>query len=861
MGLRHFIGLHILSALSILVPVMAGAGQAATALEGSDQAKRIAVPSQPIETALNEFARQSGIHVVIDSRIAGNIVSTAVKGELKTEEALNQLLQSTGLIYRVLDGRTISVEKPQARRTSEVGAVNQLHLAQANAASAGVASGQGTENKQDASDKNASGAQLNEIIVTAQKREERIQDVPVPVAVISGETLAATQQLQLRDYYTRIPGLSLTPGIFGAQTLAIRGVNNGPSGAQRAPTVGIMIDDVPYGSSFGKNNGAIPEIDPGDLARVEVLRGPQGTLYGASSMGGLLKFVTTDPSTTGFAGRVEAGTSSVHNGADLGYTARGSVNVPLSDTIAIRASGFTRRDPGYIDNPISGAEGINEQRVSGGRLSALWRPSDALSLKVNALYQTAKADGSSDVYALPGFGDLEQNSIPGGGRYDHKTQAYSATLKAKLGVADLTAVTGYNVVGNFNAFDYSATLGPLVAVAFPGISGTISFLDYETKKFTQEVRLTMPLGARLEWLIGGFYTRERDEDFNHMGAINPATGVEVGTFLDQVLPSRYSEYAAFTDLTWKVTDRFDIQVGARQSRLDQEVSTVYSAGPFNTVVGLANPTIFAASSTKADAFTYLLTPRLKVSPDLLAYARLASGYRAGGPQAGNQLYGIPARYDPDKTLNYELGLKGDFLAHALSIDVSVYHIDWKDIQITQSKQVTPVLRTNYTGNGARAKSQGVELSIESRPLRGLQIAGWVAYNDATLAQDLPLGPSVGLEGNRLPFSSRLSANLSVDGEFPLTATVKGFVGATASYAGDRVGIFQPTPLRQYYPSFTKTDLYAGVRYESWTINLFVNNLTDERGLLTGGRDYNPSPAYASVFIQPRTFGLSLAKDF
>src|SRR6202012_4446346 len=177
------------------------------------------------------------------------------------------------------------------------------------------------------------------------------QDVPVPVTAIRADKLISDNQVRLQDYFTSVPGLSYAPNNQN-QYVTIRGIT---TGGFSNPTVGVVIDDVPFGASNALGGGqVIPDFDPGDLARVEVLRGPQGTLYGASSMGGLLKFVTVDPSTDGVSGRVEAGVSDVSHGAELGYNVRGSINVPLSDTFAMRASAFTREDPGYVDNPVLG---------------------------------------------------------------------------------------------------------------------------------------------------------------------------------------------------------------------------------------------------------------------------------------------------------------------------------------------------------------------------------------------------------------------------------------------------------------------------------------------------------------------------
>src|ERR1700722_14089664 len=199
------------------------------------------------------------------------------------------------------------------------------------------------------------GATLTEIIVTDEKREERLQDVPVPVTVISGAVLTESSQLRLQDYYTQVPSLTTTNGVQSSQAVSIRGL----------PSSTILLDDVPL-------SGVLPDIDPGNLANVEVLRGPQGTLYGANSLGGLIKFVTVEPTSDSVSGRVEAGANSVHNRYDRGYNVRGSVNLPLTPDLAVRAGAFWRQDAGYIDNPMLGIDGINRDVAHGGQLTALW---------------------------------------------------------------------------------------------------------------------------------------------------------------------------------------------------------------------------------------------------------------------------------------------------------------------------------------------------------------------------------------------------------------------------------------------------------------------------------------------------------
>jgi iron complex outermembrane receptor protein len=694
---------------------------------------------------------------------------------------------------------------------------------------------------------------LQEIIVTAQKREENLQDVPVPVSVLNTDKLADNGQVLLRDYYTAVPGLNVTPNYSADQNVSIRGIS---TGGFSTPTVGILVDDVPYGGSIDATAGnQVPDFDPGDLARIEVLRGPQGTLYGANSMGGLVKYVTVDPSTDQFSGRVQAGTDGVYHGDIPGYDVRGSINAPLGDRVAARASTFVRRDPGYIDNPVLGLSGVNEITAAGGRLALMWRPLENLSLKLSGLYQDTRGHGVSEVDLLPGLAALQQNYVAGAGRFDKRIQAYSATLKATLGAVNLISITGYNINKVVDSLDYTPIAGFLTEQKY-GVTGS-PYTDYKKiSKLTQEVRLSASIGPRFEWLLGGFFTREGGPGSDTLAASNPATGEVIAQSLGLFSPnSVFQEFAGFTDLTYHVNDQFDIQLGGRESHLKETIYARLYNGAFAPLfLHVADPTTIPAIGSSDNAFTYLVTPRLKLAPDLMIYARLASGYRPGSPNA--LVPGSPPKSSPDKTANYEFGLKGDFLDHSLSIDASIFHIDWKDIQI-QLRNANGVV---YSANGGKAKSEGIELSATERPLNGLSISGWVAYDNAVLTQALPTtSTAVGADGDRLPDSTRFSGNLSAQQNFPLWSGTDGFVGASFSYVGDREGTFLSTPERQRFPSYTKTDLRAGIKYDTLTANLYVNNVTDQRGVIEGGLGY--VYPFAFVYIQPRTVGLSIAKTF
>jgi len=707
----------------------------------------------------------------------------------------------------------------------------------------------------------AEAVQLEEVIVTAQKKEERLQDVPVPVTAINAVDLVETHQLSIEDYYTRVPGLSLTTSAYGQQSIIIRGITTGVTATN--PTVGVVVDGLPFGSAVG--GGTIfPDIDPSDMQSLEVLRGPQGTLYGASSMGGLVNFITKDPSFTGVSGRLQADVSSVKNGDGPGYGVRGSVNLPLSDTLALRASVSARRDAGFIDNlgyasdlakPI---RGVNEINAYGGHLALLWKPSDNLSVKLGATLQQTKQDGQ-DMIDAAFVESLQQQVVPGLGASNRKYDVYSATVNAKIGGADFTSITGYSINDRHNAADFSSAYGAVADSFFhdpPIYNGDEITEATRTRKFSQELRLNMPLGANVDWLVGGFYTHEDSPYLQQLIAFNEMNGAVVGSAINFNATTVYSEYAAFTDLTVRFTDRFDVQFGGRGSFSEQsflEVDTGPATQAFDN-----NPPPYDYGGklhSKDHAFTYLVTPRFKLTPEIMIYARAASGFRPGGPNGAVPFqFQVDPTYKADKTQNFEVGLKGDLLDHRLTADLSLYYIDWKNIQLHVS---TPT-GFAYNINASSAKSEGAELSLKGKVTDGLVLSGWVAWNEAVVTQTFP-NPSIRADpGDRLPFSPRISGTVAADYDFPLATSVEGFVGLSVNHVGFRFDDFtSPSdPLgRRTLPPYARTDLRAGVRFDPWSVALFANNVTDRRGELL-----NNNVPYVNI-IPPRTIGVTVSRNF
>ena len=703
------------------------------------------------------------------------------------------------------------------------------------------------------------GATSADVIVTAEKREERLQDVPIPVTVLNADSLADNGQVLLRDYFTEVPGLNVQPNLFAVQLITMRGIS---TGGYETPSVGILVDGVPFGDATGEAGHSLPDIDPGHLARIEVLRGPQGTLYGANTMSGIINYVTKEPSTAGSSARIETGTSFVHNGAEPGYNLRASVDAPLRDTLAVRVSGFERHDPGYIDNPVLNDKGVNSAESEGGRIALLWKPTANLSMNLSGLYQHTKGNGLSEAEkgyiqgnSGPTFGDLQQNYIAGAGKSQTTAQAYSATIRYTLGRSKLTSLSGYNRTSLRDTFDYTPFYGSSSGVpGAPTATGGLGLEYVDPYRFTQEIRLAGPMSEKLDYQVGAYYTYDNIPAEYAIYASDPMTGQIAVTYLDDLYPSNYKEYAVFANLTYRVTNRFDIQVGGRESRAtitnEQQTATGLLEGP--------TPQITPGNSYTANAFTYLFTPRYRVSDGVMIYARFASGYRpAGGANSSITINdGAPPGTGPDTTENYEVGLKGDFLGHRLSVDGSIYYIDWRNIQLSLTD---PKSLLGYGANGGGAKSEGVEISSTVRPMAGLTLSGWFSYDNAVLTQALPANSTVfGAAGDRLPNASPFSGNFSAEQQFPLSFGATGFVGGLVTFVGDRYDLFTAAGMpRQHYPAYTKVDLRAGFKDKTWTFNVYANNIADERGILNTV-DLFPNEY---VYITPRTVGISLAKSF
>ena len=742
---------------------------------------------------------------------------------------------------------------------------------------------------------------LQEVVVTAQKREEKLHDVPMGVTAITADALQKEQLVNLEDLQTKVPGLSLTNIQPGVTRVTLRGQNAGGVGS----TVTTYIDDTPFGSSNALANGFgfSGDFDTWDLQRVEVLRGPQGTLYGAGSEGGLLKYVTNPPDPTTFAAAVQGGGEDVAHGDKAG-SGKGMINLPIGERAAFRLSGYYEGLPGYIDDPSLGKQDINHGYRDGVHAALLVNFADNLSIRLNAFGQDLHTNGSpsTDVIGAGGFpltppanqlepqnGDFEQqrflnepntfkyriyngklNWNVGWGTFSSIT-SYGTT--AQTGLVDLTSLAlaaGVPAAGTYGSF--ATSLLPLIPPPPPAgataVAGLAETQSIDIKKWTQEFRLASASNESLEWQVGAFWTHESSVIAQTLPTFYiPTQEYTPLASLENVrLDALYREWAGFAQVTYHFSPQFDIGLGARESKNNQSSDQTITGLLFGSPP--AAPTITSGDSS-ASNFTYSIAPRWHVSRDTLVYGRFATGYRPGGPNLlpAAAPASVERTYQSDQTTNYEVGVRSALLDNRLSIDVAAFLVDWKKIQLFELLQLAGQPPFGINANGGTARSKGLEWTLGLAPVTGLTFTLTGAYVDAYLTSAAP--DAGGNSGDPLPYVPKLSTSLDGDYTWRAFNDLNAFAGATWSYIGSRHNDFSatfgatglaPNP-RPELGSYNTVNLRAGLENGRWTFQLYCKNVTDVRGITyytsTGGANFGGSLNY----VQPRTLGALITARF
>jgi iron complex outermembrane receptor protein len=732
-------------------------------------------------------------------------------------------------------------------------------------------------------------AELKAVIVTANKRPEDVMNVASSISVIDDKKIENLNAVQLTDFAAYVPGLqAVSDGTPGQTRLALRGIAPLSSGA----TVGTYIDDSPVGSNSLYQAATIFMLDllPYDVERVEVLRGPQGTLYGAGAMGGLLKYVTRAPDLAESQFRIGGGFSSVAHGGS-GNDFRLGANVPLvKDQLAMRVSYASNKQPAYIDNLLTGEEDINGVDQTSARLALLWR-GDGVDLKLTAMRQTIDSENNATVSLDPDdyspIGDEFDHAVFVDAPFRKDVDYYAATVNWDLGWGDFTSATGYSKVHTFRRQDVTIDYGSYTNLGLGLPEPGSSYFDNELDltQFTQEFRLASKVGGTFDWLVGAFYTNEEGDNVQHIdlsqldgSPLPPPYEALAGDLATLNLPTSYKELAFFANASYAFTDRFKIGAGVRYAQNDQDFSQ-------DVTSGLLLPIGSSPNKSDESVFTWSFAPQFQLSKDTLLYARAATGYQPGGPNV--KLPGVPDAVNSSTLTSYELGLKSRFADNKVEINIAAFRIDWEDIQVLATFNGA----TGLT-NGGTATSQGVEFSALFQPTANLQLGINGAYTDAGLTEDFPTlvvpsGPYIveqtsGLSTDKMPYTPKWSMSATADYFWEFGASGwEGHVGGGWRWVGDRLNTTTQvqvindaatmTPLLTTVTppleleSYGALDLYASVSNEHWSIRAYVKNAGDSAGYssITDHQNQLTKQVVELVAapILPRTYGLEFDYTF
>jgi outer membrane receptor protein involved in Fe transport len=719
------------------------------------------------------------------------------------------------------------------------------------------------------------------VVVKAQKREQAAIEVPASVTAVDAHRLARSGATKLEDYAAQVPGMAIASN-GGSVQVILRGISTGLS--QAAPTTGVYIDEAPIGSTnnYAVGSGLVPDIDPNELEQIEVLKGPQGTLFGGGAMGGVLRYVTRLPDFNKFGGTITVGGNSVEGG-DNGNTVRFSLNAPASDSVAFRFSGFQRKDAGYVDNPAAlpqydvESEDINGVRTTGGRLALAWKLSDAWRLDAFALTQRRDADGGNwvdvDRNTLEPVGDGLNHSIVVGEDSSTDLDVFNATLHGQIGSFGFVSSTTWQENEADARGDATPSFGLyLFLVTGDPFWGIQQHQVVHTERFSQEFRLeNNAFDDKLFYSFGLYYTNEDSKNqIPSFPAIDLLTGAPKTLYIpgtgipypDQLAKARidssYRELSFFANATYTFNDVFDLQGGIRYGRDNQSFEQEYSGL-------LAFPGVFTEEDTSNNKFQYLLTGHYHPSENNSFYARLATGYRPGGPSAAtpavpNADFSVGA----DSLTSFEAGWKTVAWDDRLSFELAGFHTDWKDIIIQ-----TNFGSTQYFVNGGRAVSQGWESTLGLNPVEGLNLRATLAYTDAQLTEDTDVlvapGVPLGADGDELPFVPEWTSSLVADYSFAAFGDWTATIGGSVNYVGERMSNYSGKNGIEV-PSYTTWNASFSLQNANWLLTLYGNNLNNSDGIIylldrALVPALQPGVPMAAGLIQPRTIGLDVTYRF
>ncbi len=866
------------------------------------------IDAPKLARALIQLTEQTGLQLIYPA--GDKVVDLPARpliGNYTPQAALDRLLKGSGLKYEFLDERTVAIVDPSVKAKVGVSSISTRGEPAAGrlspvttpgGAAQGAlrfarAGGQSEEAKSAQIPARAaeSNSKVEEIIVTATKRAQRIQDVPMSITAITADDIDRRGLVNAGDYLRGVPGANQVEASYGGQAIIIRGLETNTIGQsyRGGSTTATYFGEAPTTNSAGLLASNV-DIKLVDIERVEVLRGPQGTAFGNSSMGGAVRTIPVAPKLEGFEGRLAAGYSVTGGTGDPNDTFQAVVNLPLiSGRLALRAVAYQFSDSGYYRNRAGSdpafqagfvaANGlqafatdedhVGAYRVTGGRISALLQATDKLRFTLTYLTQKNETDGwqgsTSGTYEqlLPRVAPEYVRRGQTGGLYDSRVDIANAVGEYDLGWADLLATFSHIKGGTEYAFPYT--------VFFPTWAASALRIDPHREN-SGEVRLATKLGGAWEALAGLYADKHYDSDTSDaVWHGDPATNFFAPgqRFLSDYFEQRdLKQKAAFGEVSWKFLPRFTLTAGARFYKYERKFQ-VDATGPLNG----AAP-IHTRGDNDESGSTFRANLSYKITEDALAYAGWAQGFRVGRPQSG-----VPAglcdldndgvldgsgitiestrKVDSDSVDSYEVGGKFAAFDRRLTIEAAAFRMEWTGMPVTVLTNVfSPTCVSSFITNAGEALSQGVELQMSFPATDTLRVDFGGSYIDAHLTTDVP---AQGFKaGDPLPGAPKLNANVGVQQDFHI-AGHPAFVRSDAIYLGSFYGDVQQSPFTKA-GEYVKVDATARVRINNFNVDLYIRNLTNEDAYVFRGA-YSYTGADWGYQMRPRTIGMQLAFDF
>lgn len=735
---------------------------------------------------------------------------------------------------------------------------------------------------------------IEEIVVTATKMgSSNLQETPLALEAILGDTLDKKGVAEFSDWAYSIPGLDFRDNGPGDKQYIIRGISS-----RAASPVGVYSNEavLTANNTTHEGGGRNVEIKLHDIAQIEVLKGPQGTLYGASSMAGTIKIITREAEFGVLNGYAETSVATTQKGTES-YNGNGMINIPLvEDQLALRLVGWYENNGGYIDQVRYGIENSNEEKTAGLRAQLRYQASENLTVKVMALHQNTSVDDVSRFSLNPAVTPPNQASqpLPGGNSVDlpggeflnndYVFQPWEDELNLYSIAADW-GIDAYNITlasslldrESLYTFDGAATI---FGVFNQGIVA-ISAFPQQKKLWSNEIRIASNFTGSFNFVLGAFYQQE-NSDFDveisvpsstgrrlvfnpeTEGLFGPTAGIAGNAIFGRTVEGELNQQAIFGELNFDLSEALTLLLGGRyfestQINVEQSTKGIGTNG--------AGPQI--RSEINSSRFTPKASLSFQVSDDAMVYLSYSEGFRVGGINQVTPFAPIPADYRPDSLNNYELGWKTSWLDQLLTVNGSIYMIDWQDIQVVQADNFTGIF--NFVTNGGEAEIKGLELQLSARPSDALSLSLSGAYTEAEISENQPqliLGAAPLIRtplqsGDGIPAVPKLSAALSADytwwqingsqWDLSISADVS-YIGESETEGNNR------NPFNRTIGDYTLVDFRTSLAREGkWNLTLFIDNVFDELAVVDIIADTQNPDDY--TVVRPRTAGLRARVNF